>query len=44
MACEGPILSCVMNNPTVAIIGLAIGFAIGKAMSMRRRNSMMGGM
>lgn len=42
MACEGPIVQCVMNNPTVAGIGVVAGFAIAKAMEMRkrRRNSM----
>lgn len=45
MACEGPILQCVMNNPTVAGIGVAAGFVIAKAMAYRKRmNSGMGGM
>ena len=44
MACEGPILQCVMNNPTVAGIGVAAGFVIAKAMDMRkRRNQGFGG-
>lgn len=38
MACEGPILQCVMNNPTVAGIGVAAGFVLAKAMQMRKRN------
>ena len=44
MACEGPILQCVINNPTVAGIGVAAGFVIAKAMDMRkRRNQGFGG-
>lgn len=44
MACEGPILQCVMNNPTVAGIGVAAGFILAKAMDMRkRRNQGFGG-
>jgi hypothetical protein len=38
MACEGPILQCVMNNPTVAGIGIIAGFVLAKAMEMRKRN------
>lgn len=45
MACEGSILNCVMNEPTVAGIGVVAGFAIAKAMQMRkRRRGGMGGM
>lgn len=42
MACEGPILQCVMNQPMVAGIGIVAGFVLAKAMDMRkrRRNSM----
>ncbi|MFT4892283.1 MAG: hypothetical protein ACI8Z7_000050 [Candidatus Nanohaloarchaea archaeon] len=43
MACEGPILQCVMNNPTVAGIGIIAGFVLAKAMDMRKRNRGMGG-
>lgn len=43
MACEGPIMQCVMNNPTVAGVGVVAGFVIAKAMQMRkRRNQGMG--
>lgn len=44
MACSGPILQCVMNNPTVAGIGVAAGFVLAKALQMRkRRNQGFGG-
>jgi hypothetical protein len=33
-----------MNNPTVAVIGVAAGFILAKAMQMRKRNRGMGGM
>lgn len=39
-------MQCVMNNPTVAGVGVVAGFAIAKAMQMRKRNrgGMGGGM
>lgn len=37
-------MQCVMNNPTVAGIGVVAGFVIAKAMDMRKkRNQGFGG-
>jgi len=38
------IMSGVMNNPDVAVVGLAVGFILAKAMSWRKnRGTGMGG-
>lgn len=42
MACNQAIFQCVMNNPTVAGVGLAAGFILAKALQMRKRNRGMG--
>lgn len=37
------IMSGVMNNPDVAVVGLVVGFILAKAMNMRKRRGGMGG-